>query len=172
MKKYIKGYIKFILVFCLIFLFCSLIIDWHRDGVILRDGSYSLNTNFKADTFRLAVDVADGKEEEGLRLQLWPANYSSAQQFTLENVQGNEYIIWFGSLCVGVNDEIQGVVLQTYEGQKAQHWYIDRINTSQYFKITNCESGLSMQISKEPNYYYYTIKVSQYLGSEYYYFQF
>lgn len=166
MKKYIMKFLGGLLVFCIIFLFCAKIVDLHRDGIVLRDGTYYFNSAYHNGLARLVVDVTDGMDQVDTSLRLWPVNYSYAQQFELENIEGHKYIIRYGSLCLGVNDDTQDVVLQEYNGQEEQQWDIERINSSQYFRITNAKSGLSMEAVKEQQVTYYAIKVTQYIQED------
>lgn len=150
------------ITFILIFLFCFKIVDMHSDGVKLRDETYSFSTLFKNETARLAVDVNEGKAQEGTVLQLWPANYGGAQQFKIENLDNDRYVIRYQQTCVGVDEESKNVIIQPYESQESQQWFIERIGSSQYFKITNCESGLSMCIVKLKGVQYYAITIAPY----------
>lgn len=162
MKKYLKKGIGYLITFILIFLFCFKVVDMHSDGVKLRNGTYSFSTLYKNETSRLVVDVNGGNAKEGTVLQLWPANYGAAQQFTIENLENDRYVIRYQKACLGVDDKSQNVIIQSYESQESQQWYIERIGSTQYFKITNCESGLSMCVIRSKGIQYYAITVAPY----------
>lgn len=150
MKNILYKCITGMAVFTLILLSVLKIADIHRDGIVIRDGIYSVCTVEAAGPNLVVWDVEWGQAVAGTNVHLWEASYGSPQRFYLKNIGNNVMGIFYGDggMCVAVSEDGNKLELQAYEGKENQKWIFERQGKSQYYNIKNCENGVYVKYAK------------------------
>lgn len=109
-----------------------------RATQLIQDGTYVIETSLIAP---MVLDVAGASKASGANVQIYRSNGTSAQQFTfvynastktysILNANSGLYVtVKGGGTANGTN-----VIQQTYDGSKAQQWYVSMSNGVYSFK--------------------------------------
>lgn len=144
MKKIIIKLVRRAVVFLAVFIAVICMVDFHSDGVLIRDANYYIRS---ANESLYQMEVYNSFEVFGTPVQLIKSSSSAGQTFEIKHVKDDEYAIMYGpyGMCIAVASDRETVVAQGYdENNDYNRWHIERIGNTQSYRLTNAATHTSL----------------------------
>lgn len=152
LRKGFKLAISYGIVSMIIFLFLVRVLNFHRDGSVLTNGSYT----FYANNTTYNLDIEDADLTDGANIRFWLTEKDAAwQHFQLSYIGDGLYYIsdLSNTVRVGVNEDGDLEAQDLTDGDE-QKWRIERIGSSQYYNIYNAENGHALKYIEKTKKYF------------------